>query len=69
MLGPFFADVAKNQFWGQNVNFNSAAFVKTSNELAGEQLAFTINNLPPADSVNLYAVNYKTAQGRKTTNE
>jgi hypothetical protein len=61
VLAPFFADLAgQSKYWGKQVKFDQAGFVKTLEKLAATQLTYTINNLPPADSVGLFKVSFKT---------
>lgn len=61
VLAPFFADIAKqSKFWGRNISFDMASFVKRTEKLAATQLQYTIENLPPADSVGLFKVAFNT---------
>jgi hypothetical protein len=62
VLAPMFADIAKNsKFWGRSISFDMAAYIKTTEALAAKQLTYTLENLPPADSVGLFKVAFKTS--------
>jgi len=64
VLAPFFAEIAsQTKYWGQQIKFDQATYTKRLEELAGKQLAYTINNLPPADAVSLFKVAFKTTAG------
>jgi hypothetical protein len=62
--------MAKQTFFtGKPVQFNQAQFIKQIDGLAGTQLGYTINNLYPADSVGVFAVDYTTKFDSKLTDE
>jgi hypothetical protein len=62
VLAPFFADLAaQSKFWGKQVKFDMASYIKSTEKLAGTQLTYTLENLPPADSVGLFKVSFKTS--------
>jgi len=64
VLGPFFAEIAgQSKYWGQQIKFDQAAYMKHLEALAAKQLGYTINNLPPADAVSLFKVAFKTNAG------
>lgn len=64
------AGLAKSTYFtGRPLSFDQAKFSARMDALAGQQLGYTVNNLPPADAVGLFAVDYKTAAGGKTSNE
>jgi hypothetical protein len=57
-----FADIAKNtKFWGSPIKFDMASYTKATEALAAKQLTYTLENLPPADSVGLFKVAFTTA--------
>jgi len=63
VLAPFFAELAgQSKYWGKQIKFDQATFVKSLEKLAATQLTYTINNLPPADSVSLFKVSFKTTK-------
>jgi hypothetical protein len=63
VLAPFFADLAgQSKFWGKQVKFDQVKFVASLEKLAATQLTYTINNLPPADSVSVFKVSIKTTK-------
>jgi hypothetical protein len=62
VLAPFFADLAgQSKFWGKQVKFDMASYIKSTEKLAATQLTYTLENLPPADSVGLFKVSFKTS--------
>lgn len=64
VLAPFFADIAsQTKYWGKQIKFDQATYIKQLEELAGKQLGYTINNLPPADAVSLFKVAFRTNAG------
>jgi hypothetical protein len=64
VLAPLMADVAADsKFWGRPVKFDAAAFTKRVNALTGQQLTYTLGNLPPANAVHAYKVAYTVSPG------
>lgn len=62
VLAPFFAELAaQSKFWGKQVAFDMASYIKSTDKLAATQLQYTLENLPPADSVGLFKVAFRTS--------
>lgn len=53
---------AQTKFWGRPIKFDQASYNKRLEGLANTQLAYTVGNLPPADSVGLFKVAFKTSE-------
>jgi hypothetical protein len=61
VLAPFFEELAKRSFFtGKPLAFDRMKFVDAMEALAAKQLAHTIGHLPPADSINVFTVGFKT---------
>jgi hypothetical protein len=43
-----------------------SSYIARTEKLAGKQLQYTLENLPPADSVGLFKVSFKTAESGAT---
>lgn len=62
MLAPLFASIAtQTKYWGKQIKFDQATYIKRTEELAGKQLQYTVENLVPVDSVALFKVAFKTS--------
>lgn len=61
VLAPFFESLAKSTLLAAKpLPFNRPAFIKAMEALANQQLSATVSQLPPADSVGVFSVNYMT---------
>jgi hypothetical protein len=61
VLAPFFEELAKNTFFtGKPLAFDKKEFTDAMEALAAKQLTYTLGNLPPADSINVFTVGFKT---------
>lgn len=68
VLAPFFAEIAKqSKYWGRTIEFDMASYIKRLDKLASTQLQYTLENLPPADSVGLFKVTYKSSSPAAST--
>lgn len=65
-----FAELAgQSKFWGKQLKFDMATYMKRLEVLASTQLTYTINNLPPADAVGLFKVAFKTTDAGPAANK
>jgi hypothetical protein len=62
VLAPMFASLAADtKFWGREIKFDMASYNARTEKLAAKQLQYTLENLPPADSVGLFKVSFNTS--------
>jgi len=61
MLTPFFEEISKSSFFtGKPLSFDRKEFTDAIEKLAAKQLDYTLGNLPPADSINVFTVGFTT---------